>query len=312
MPGVEQARRGPTANYNGMLRRSWILVALALVAAAVPARALTVDTGREAPVRARIEVTGWPDNRVVVPAHLPAPTTGAGIGPGSLIFTTIPGEGSFICTANWVWASGSTRYLGAAGHCFLPPDKKATHGAGADYNASGVVTQVCLSGCATGGSLSGLFGTFVNLGAVKYARQTGPGGDLGNDFGIVEVPTGLHANLRPALPMWGNAVGTGTLFTGNVTCHYGNGIGVGEVYPTKGRLGVGIASDANRWFAAIPSAPGDSGSAVATCSTDSGGVHAVNAIGVLTHISSGGITGTTMSRAVAMASEAGITLAPVF
>lgn len=296
-----------------MPRRPVIAILAALIAVSAPAaHALSVDTGRSAPVRARIDVTGWPDHRVVIPNHAPTPTTAAGIGPGSLLITTIPGDGSFICTANWVWASGTTRYLGAAGHCFLPAGKTGTAGPGADYNASGVTTEVCVSGCVTGGALSGLFGTFVRLGAVKYARQTGSGGDVGNDFGIVEVPASLVPNLRPSMPMWGGPSASGSLLTGDLTCHYGNGVAVGEVYPTKGRLGVGLFSDANSWFAAIPSAPGDSGSAMAVCARDSSGVHGVKAVGILTHLTTLGIAGTTMTKAISMATQAGVNITPVF
>src|ERR1041385_4035467 len=63
----------------------------------------------------------------------PQPSDAANIGPGSPILTTIPGEGTFICTANFVFKSGPQYYLGAAGHCFIPEGKKATHGSGADY-----------------------------------------------------------------------------------------------------------------------------------------------------------------------------------
>ena len=49
------------------------------------------------------------------------------------------------CTANFVWSTGSTQYLGAAGHCFIPQGTTATHGPGADFDASGVLVSVCVN-----------------------------------------------------------------------------------------------------------------------------------------------------------------------
>ena len=290
------------------VRRLWIsLLAVLLVALALPATA-----GASAPERLRLDVTGWADHTRTLSAGASVPDQADGIGPGSNLLITIPGEGEFICSANFVWAQGSTRYLGAAGHCFLPAAKAATAGPGADYDAKGVVTRVCVSACAFGGELSGLTGTYVTLGKVAFARQTGAEGDIGNDFGVVQVPAGAVRQLRPSLPVWGGPSVEGTLGAGETTCHYGNAVGFGEVYPTKGRLGIGTGSHGSYWSAVMTSAPGDSGSAVGTCSVGASGVHGVKAIGILTHLSSVDVVvGTTMSRAVALASQAGLRLTPV-
>ncbi|HEX2065679.1 MAG TPA: hypothetical protein VHI93_02605, partial [Candidatus Thermoplasmatota archaeon] len=179
----------------------------------------------------------------------PLPEDAAGIGPGSPILTTIPGEGTFICTANFLFTSGGRTYLGAAGHCFLPPDRKATHGPDADYNAADVVTEVCVDFCVFGGQLTGLLGDFRVLGPVAYARQTGPGGDIGNDFGVVEVPAALSDRLRPAMPVWGGPTGLdGSEATGEPLVHYGNGIDSGSFFASKGRAGTGLSDgEPNSW-----------------------------------------------------------------
>src|SRR5213593_294861 len=82
--------------------------------------------------RPRTDLTGLADESTVVPVDLVTPEAARNIGPGSALIITIPDEGRFGCTANFVWASGENLYLGAAGHCFLPETRKATHGAGAD------------------------------------------------------------------------------------------------------------------------------------------------------------------------------------
>ncbi len=292
-----------------MRRLGIALLALLVLALALPAQAGARASG---PERLRLDVTGWADHTRTLSAGAAVPDQADGIGPGSNLLITIPAEGTFICSANFVWAQGSARYLGAAGHCFLPETKAATAGPRADYDAKGVVTRVCVSACSFGGELSGLSGTYVTLGKVAFARQTGAEGDVGNDFGVVQVPAAAVRQLRPSLPVWGGPSTSGVLAAGDTTCHYGNAVGFGEVYPTKGRLGVGTGSHGSFWSAVMPSAPGDSGSAVGTCSVGAGGVHGVKAVGILTHLSSGDVVvGTTMSRAVALAGQAGLQLTPV-
>src|SRR5256712_12645982 len=127
--------------WRSAMWRSAIGVLIALVPGLVSA----------ADVRARLDVTGWVDATTTVPLALVTPAMAQNIGPGSHLLIEIPGAGTFGCTANFVWASGGTRYLGAAGHCFLPEGTTATHGPGTDYDASGVQVSVCVSNCSFGG-----------------------------------------------------------------------------------------------------------------------------------------------------------------
>lgn len=248
----------------------------------------------------------------------PQPSDAANIGPGSPILTTIPGEGTFICTANFVFKSGSQYYLGAAGHCFLPAGKKATHGSGADYNAAGVVTQVCVSTCWFGGELTGLLGDFRTLGSVAYARQTGPSGDIGNDFGLVTIPSSLYSRIRPSMPMWeGPTSYNSNEGTGNVLLHYGNGIDAGTFVATKGRAGTSLNDGVfNSWQGILKINGGDSGSAVVLAAV--GGTDVIRgdaALGIVTHgIVTGAAPiawGTTIGQCVLMAQEAGLSLSVV-
>jgi hypothetical protein len=101
-------------------------------------------------VPARIDLTKEVDKTATIPPEVVTPEAARNIGPGSALLITIPDEGRFGCSANFVWSSGGKTYLGAAGHCFIPADKKSTHGAGADYDASGVTVEACVEGCETG------------------------------------------------------------------------------------------------------------------------------------------------------------------
>jgi hypothetical protein len=104
---------------------------------------------------------------------------------------------------------------------------------------------------------------------------------------------------------------------GDLGCHYGHGLLVGELMPTKARSGVGGDSDDAAWMGDFAAAFGDSGSGMVACEPDGLTLSGRGAVGVLTHIGvsvdpeSGahGVTfGTTMSRAVEMAREANLRL----
>jgi hypothetical protein len=239
-----------------------------------------------------------------------------GIGPGSHLLMTFDAEPDSVygCTANFVWAAGGSLYLGAAGHCFLPFDAVATHGVDADYDPSGTHVEVCVSECTNGG-MSGfvITGNTVALGPVAYARQSSSGADdaedVGYDFGLVEIPEEHHDLVRTTMPVFGGPeTDDGTLDPGDVTCHYGNGVVFGEIYPTMGRVGTGIIELDGAWFAATPSSPGDSGSAMQTCVLGPDGLVGHEAIGALTHLTSLGVAGTTVEQAVEMAREAGLSI----
>jgi hypothetical protein len=289
-------------------------------------------TGTEIELRRpKVDVTDWADQTTTVPAHLVTPAAARNIGPGSAIIITIPDEGRFGCTANFVWQQGAKLYLGAAGHCFLPADKKATHGPGADYDASGVTVQVCVENCEGNFRTALLVGKLVTLGNVAYARQTDVTGeeDVGNDFGVVEIPAEAAQLVRPAMPVWGGPKGVDELGFGQFGCHYGNGLVVGETFPTKARVGVGGGSDKDFWMGDFAGAFGDSGSGLNGCESDVLGFHGTGAVGVLTHLGAqvcpcdvnfkhlrvkaqhGVIFGTTVRRAKEMAAEAGLKLSIV-
>jgi hypothetical protein len=270
-------------------------------------------------VRPRIDLTQMTRVTTVVPLALVTPAMAQNIGPGAHLLIDIPGAGTFGCTTNFVWASGGTRYLGAAGHCFLPEGMTATHGPGADYNASGVRVSVCVSNCSFGGETGFvLTGNLVSLGAVAYARQTAADGDVGNDFGLVTIPASLASRIRTAMPVFGGPTTIASVALGRPLCHYGNGVVVGETFLTMARVGLGTGSTFSSWRGDLLAAPGDSGSAVVTCDVSGTELHGQGAAGVLTHLAvaigteHGVVFGTTTRRAIEMGREAGLSLALVF
>lgn len=297
----------------------WLVSAALVVLLIVPMTSALAPTAFPLRQRADDILLEGPD-LPMQPAHAPAPAPAIGIGPGSHLLISIPGEGTFSCTANFLWTSGGTTYLGTAGHCLLPASRTATHGPGADYDASGVEVEVCTAACTTGGQLGFfLVGNMRTLGPVAYARAEG----IGNDFGVVEVPSALLAQTRAGLPVWrGPTTATPAPASGPL-CLYGNGALVGEVFPTMARAGVGLSTNTARgsWEAALPINSGDSGAALITCGAEgagSPGMHGIAPVGIVTHgigIAGVGVPGigdgTTIAKAKQMATQAGLTLSLV-
>jgi hypothetical protein len=269
-------------------------------------------------VRPKLDLTSAIDMTRVVPLALVTPAMAENIGPGAHLLIEIPGAGTFGCTANFVWESGAVRYLGAAGHCFIPEGTTATHGPGADYDASGVRVSVCVSNCSFGGQTGFIItGDLVQLGTVAYARQTGDGGDVGNDFGVVEIPASVASMIRTSMPVFGGPNTVEEVVQAQPLCHYGNGMVVGETFLTMARTGVGGGSTPEYWMGDLAAAPGDSGSAVVTCALSGTELQGRGAAGILTHLGvevgteHGIVFGTTVARAIEMALEAGISLSVV-
>ncbi len=301
-----------------MTKRSTIIGGLALALAGLLApQALAAGSSGDGTSRPVLDLAGAIDETTTIDLAASLPAQAVGIGPGSHLLTTIPGPdgGTFGCTASYVYTSGSDLFLAAAGHCFLPATATATHGRDADHTTSGTVVEVCVADCSFGGQSGFIItGQLVELGEVVYARQeeSDGGEQVGHDFGLVRIPAGLRDQVRTSMPVFGGPSSVGTLETGELVCHYGNGVVVGEVFPTMGRFGVGLLSEPEAWYAETPAAPGDSGSAVQTCEPTADGLTGVEAIGTLTHLTSLGTAGTTNAQSVAMAQrDVNLSIAPV-
>jgi len=281
-----------------------VVAALALAAAPAIADATTSTDGTDA-TRPVADLGGATDlSSTVDAASVPAEATG--IGPGSHLLVEMDG-GLYGCTASYVFTDGNRLLLSAAGHCFLPPGTTATHGPGADWDPQDSQVRVCVAECSFGGQTGFLIeGTTVPLGPVAYARQAkdDPDGEqVGWDFGVVEIPSSLNHLVRTTMPVFGGPVEDGTLASGDQVCHYGNGVAVGEVWPTMGRTGVGLLAEDDAWYVASAAAPGDSGSALQTCTPGEEGLEGVAAVGTLTHITTLGVAGTTNAKSVTMAAD---------
>lgn len=302
---------------GGMRRRDVLRASAAAVGIGGIATAASADDGfdldaaREFAERlGPADLTGVRrDLEVREPAAAPEPVNG--LGPGSMLFISRDGEpGTEACTANFVWEDGSgTKYLGAAGHCFLQEaNAGGTQFDGAGPDLSDVTVMACVD-CAFGGATAlslGLRGSEIELGDVVYARQMADDGtSVGSDFGIVVIPSEAEDLIDASMPTWGGPSETGDIDGGDSLVQYGNGVVTGETVATKARSGLGAGNDqaTGSWFAAIPASPGDSGSAVQVAEPGGSALQGVEAAGVLTHLTPNGAAGTNVAKAKTMAGE---------
>lgn len=301
---------------RNVLRASGLAVSTGALGSA--SAATTDDTDPYASARQIpcLDVTDHMDGIETVDASL-VPTATTNVGPGSMLFISRPDTTAVSgCTANFVWRDGGgTLYLGAAGHCFLPSSADASQSAGGSYDLTGVQVQACLD-CQFGGAtaLNGLRGTVVDLGEVVYARQSQDGTDVGNDFGLVEIPSDVEHLVSPSMPTWGGPTEPGFVDAGETVVVYGNGVAVAETFATKARAGAGISHDTatGRWTSGLAAAPGDSGAAVEGAVNGTNGPEGVEAAGVLTHLTATGTAGTNVAKATEMATQAGLDVEVVY
>jgi hypothetical protein len=230
-----------------------------------------------------------------------------GIGPGSPILVN-RSDGSFGCTANFIWKSGTSRYLGAAGHCLISD----TDGTRATR------VRVCEAQCVFGATTS-----IANSALNALTELCGPttvacsfpvlaNGGVGNDFALIPLSEVATSSLRREVPIFGGPSGTATVQTGTTVCMYGTGVGPGDTAATKGRPAVGVGSDSAAWFADGVGTPGDSGAPVVTCESGLAGA----AVGFQTHaaclpaseIPPSTMCGTTVARAKTIAANKNLTI----
>ena len=141
------------------------------------------------------------------------------------------------CTANFIFASGSTRYVGTARHCV-------------DNKGQAVTMQLDTT-------TIGVVGT--------VAKMTSGDGEPGNDWALIKIDPAVAAEwgVNPAMPVIGGPQGIYTGCEPTPVFHYGHGYGVavgqGKV---EGGLATNVYDDGYGWTGA--GAPGDSGSGVLT------------------------------------------------
>lgn len=244
-----------------------------------------------------------------------------GIGPGSGLLL-----GGQLCTAAWLFQdpSDGVYYLSTAGHCLQTgPDDGPKDGSSPDVTD---VVEICFADCRVNWA-AGL-DSFLDIRGDYVRLETGGGYDpvafaqaegLGNDFGLIRIPSSANDMLRPWLPQWGGAtdIYTGSLGLDHTAVHYGHG---SYCCPASGAFLTRTEADQGRiaqfnfnsdeHFEAVAgwASGGDSGSAVGRADPAARaagkGVIGAEAVGVLTHgvlPAHSGFFGTMLDHGVGMA-----------
>ena len=182
------------------------------------------------------------------------------------------------CTANFVFTSGSTVYLGQAAHCSGTGGNTETDGCTSGSLPLG--TPVDIGGVATGTLVYNSWLTMQSLG------ETDANTCAYNDLALIRVSPSDVANVNPSVPFFGGptGVGGGTALGDNVYS-YGNSslrLGLAQLSPKRG---ISLGDDAGGWthtvYTVTPGIPGDSGSGFLNASGQAIGILSTVAIAPL-------------------------------
>jgi hypothetical protein len=206
-----------------------------------------------------------------VPAWAPAAT--AVIHPG--VQTVTAGAQ---CTANFVFYSGSTVYLGQAAHCSGTGASTATNGCTSASLPLG--TPVDIGGVATGTMVYNSWLTMQALG------ETDANTCAYNDLALIQVSAADAAKVNPSIPFWGGPTGIGgATAQGDNVYSYGNSSLRGGIATLSPKRGISLGDDAGGWthtvYTVTPGIPGDSGSAFLNASGQAIGILSTVAIAPL-------------------------------
>jgi hypothetical protein len=184
-----------------------------------------------------------------------APAETATVHPGVQTFT-----GGGQCTANFVFESGGTVYIGQAAHCASTADNTQTDGCTTPSRPLG--TPVEVTGAAHPGTL--VYSSWITM---QSLGEDDPDTCAYNDLALVQLDPSDVARVNPSIPHWGGPTGlntTGAPLLSRVYS-YGNSELRGGLELLSPKLGVAMSETGGGWEHWVntitPGIPGDSGSA---------------------------------------------------
>jgi len=200
-----------------------------------------------------------------VPTWAPAAT--APIHPGVQTFTS-----GAQCTANFVFYSDATVYIGQAAHCASTEANTSTNGC--TTNSLPLGTPVQVTGASQPGTL--VYSSWITMQALG---ESDPNICAFNDFALVRLNGSDGTRVNPSVPYWGGPTGvnsSGAALLSRVYSYGNSALRLG-LTPLAPKTGVSLGDIGNGWehevLTVTPGIPGDSGSAF----LDAGGA----ALGVL-------------------------------
>jgi hypothetical protein len=182
-----------------------------------------------------------------------APADQATVHPGVQVFS----EGAQ-CTSNFVFAEGSSVFLGQAAHCSGTGGQTETDGCTSGSLPLG--TPVEVSGASQTGTL--VYSSWL---AMQASGETDPNACAYNDFALIRIDPADVARVNPSVPGFGGPTGVGSVGSLGATVYsYGNSElrrGITQLSPKQGIV---VQNTGNGWshdvFTLTPGVPGDSGS----------------------------------------------------
>jgi hypothetical protein len=188
------------------------------------------------------------------PAGAWAPAATATVHPGVMTFTA-----GAQCTANFVFTSGSSTFIGQAAHCSGTGGSTETDGCLAGSLPLG--TPVEVDGASQPGTM--VYNSWL---AMQASGETNPDACAYNDIALIKLDPADVAKVNPSIPTYGGPVGVGgATALGDRVYSYGNSSLRAGVAVLSPKTGISLGSDGNGWthpvYTASPGIPGDSGSA---------------------------------------------------
>ena len=183
-----------------------------------------------------------------------ASAASATIHPGVMV-TSPAGQ----CTANFVFSSGGTLYLGQAAHCTGTGSENETDGCKSKSLPLG--TEIKVQGASRPGKL--VYNSWLTM---HDKGESDADTCAYNDFALVEIDSADTDKVNPTVPVFGGPTGLreGGLAAGSAVYSYQNSSlrqGVGELSPKQGiNLGDSAHGYTHEVATISPGVPGDSGS----------------------------------------------------
>jgi hypothetical protein len=182
-----------------------------------------------------------------------APAAKAKIHPGVQTYT----DGAQ-CTANFVFRTGRTVYIGQAAHCSGTGGSTETDGC--TSRSLPIGTRVDVGGVTKG---TMVYNSWITM---QRLREKNPNTCAYNDLALIRLPANAVAKVNPSIPFWGGPTGIGgATKSGDKVYSYGNSSLLGGQTTLSPMRGTSLGDDGNGWshtvVSARPGIPGDSGSA---------------------------------------------------
>jgi hypothetical protein len=215
-----------------------------------------------------------------------APASSATVHPGVQVFTA-----GAQCTANFVFTSGGSTYLGQAAHCSGTGESTDTDGC--TSGSLPVGTPVDVTGAAKPGTLAYNSWLTMQAGGESDAETCAY-----NDLALIKLDPADVANTNPSVPKWGGPTGVGTAAALDTIYSYGNSELRGGITQLSPKVGKVVEVSPGGWsytlYTLTPGIPGDSGSAFLNADGQALGILSTVALAPL--VASNGVGATSARR----------------